>query len=381
MEPIIIVGTGLAGYTLAREFRKLDKTTPLTLLTRDDGAFYSKPMLSNALASNKTPDQLATQTSAQMAEQLSATVLTGGELRAIHPGQHSVQFDDQQIGYSKLVMALGADPMRPPMVGDGAADVLSVNDLADYRLFRSRLTPSAHVAIIGAGLIGCEFANDLRTAGFAVTVISRGSYPLDHLTPEPAGRALQHALTGIGVQWELESAVTHVQKSPTGYALTTSQGKTVTANIVLSAIGLRPRLTLAQSANLETQTGIKVDRYLRSSDPDIFALGDCAEVEGLVLPFVLPLMNGARALAKTLAGTPTPLSYPAMPVAVKTPAHPIIVASPPRGMKTVWNCTPTENGARCLCRDSEGKLVGFVLTGSATAERQVLVKELPAVLA
>lgn len=381
MEPIIIVGTGLAGYTLARELRKLDKAVPLTIVTRDDGAFYSKPMLSNALASGKTADALASQSSTQMAEQLAATILAAGEVGAIDPAQHTIQVGARTLAYSKLVLAVGADPLRPPLAGDGAADVQSINDLTDYRRFRARLSTAKRVAIIGAGLIGCELANDLRLGGFEVTVVGRGAYPLDNLIPAPAGHALQHALTAIGIQFEFGSTVEKVDRTQTGYTLTTDQGKAIECDIVLSAIGLRPRLNLAQTCGLKTQTGIVVDRYLRSSDADIFALGDCAQVDGLVLPFVLPLMNAARALAKTLAGTPTSVVYPAMPVVVKTPAHSIVVASPPRGQVAQWACEVFENGVRCLCRDQEGKLVGFVLTGSVTSERQTLAKELPAVLA
>ncbi len=378
MDPIIIVGTGLAGYTLAREFRKLDKTTPLTLISRDDGAFYSKPMLSNAFASQKTPDQLATQSAAHMALQLDATVRPHATVTAIDPSQRRLILNNETHTYSKLVLAMGANPLRAPLSGDGATDVLSVNDLTDYRQFRSRLAPGMRIAIIGAGLIGCEFANDLRVAGFDVTLINRGNYPLDHLIPEAAGLALRDALAAIGVRWELNATVESVGKNGTGYVITTAQGHTIDADIVLSAVGLRPRIELAQASGLNTQRGIAVDRFLRSSDSHIFALGDCAQVDGYVLSFVLPLMNAARALAKTLAGEATQVIYPAMPVVVKTPAHPLVVASPPREFAGTWQCENLPGGVRCLAKSSNDQLLGFVLTGTITSERQALSKSLPA---
>jgi len=107
----------------------------------------------------------------------------------------------------------------------------------------------------------------------------------------------------------------------------------------------------------------------------VFALGDCAEVEGLVLPFVMPIMQAARALAKTLSGTRTAVSYPAMPVVVKTPAHAVVVA-PPIGGEGHWEVTGTEQGARAVYRDGQGRMLGFALTGAAVAEKQSLTKEL-----
>ena len=109
----------------------------------------------------------------------------------------------------------------------------------------------------------------------------------------------------------------------------------------------------------------------------MFALGDCAEVEGLVLPFVMPIMQAARALAKTLAGTRTVVSYPAMPVVVKTPAHAVVVSPPRPGSEGQWDVTVSDQGARALLRDDQGRVVGFALTGAAVAEKQALTKELP----
>ena len=161
------------------------------------------------------------------------------------------------------------------------------------------------------------------------------------------------------------------------YLLQMSDGTTTTADAVLSAVGLQPRLDLAQKAGIETERGIVVNRYLETSVPNVFALGDCAEVEGLVLPFVMPIMHAARALAKTLSGTRTAVSYPAMPVVVKTPAHAVVVAPPSPGGEGHWEVTVTEQGARAVYRDGQGRLLGFALTGAAVAEKQSLTKELP----
>ena len=170
MSAIVIIGTGLAGYTAAREFRKLDPATPLHLISRDDGSFYSKPILSNALALKKTPAQIALNTAADMERQLAATVSPHSAVTAIDTAAHHVSVDGTAIPYIKLVLAVGADPIRLSLAGDAADGVLSVNDLSDYARFRQVLDGKRRVVILGAGLIGCEFANDLRLGGYDVNV-------------------------------------------------------------------------------------------------------------------------------------------------------------------------------------------------------------------
>src|SRR3978361_291138 len=120
MRPIIIIGAGMAGYTAAREIRKLDKTVPLTVITADDGGFYSKPMLSNAFAQNKLPAQLVTQTSTQLSTQLDATILTGTRVERIDIEGRTLVTDKGALDYDKLVFAIGAHPIRLPLEGDAA---------------------------------------------------------------------------------------------------------------------------------------------------------------------------------------------------------------------------------------------------------------------
>ena len=381
--PLLILGTGLAGYTLAREVRKLDRDRPLVLVSRDDAPFYSKPMLSNALAAGKSATTLVMKSAERMAEELGATILPRRRVASLDPVARHVQLDGgETLAYGDLVLALGADPIRLPLAGDGADDVLSVNDLDDFARFSARLDGVQRVVILGAGLIGCEFANDLLARGISPSVFDVAPWPLGRLLPDAAGRHFQARLEAAGVRFHLGQAAQAVHRDGPGYRVELGDGRQEPADLVLSAVGLRPRTALAAAAGLTVGRGITVDRRLATSDPHIFALGDCAEVDGLHLPFVLPLMQQARALARSLAGTPTDLSYPPMPVLVKTPAIPTIVAPPPIGAAGVWRIvedTP-DAGLEARFEAPDGSLRGFALLGPATARKQTLSATLPALL-
>jgi len=160
-----------------------------------------------------------------------------------------------------------------------------------------------------------------------------------------------------------------------------SDGTVLGCDLVVSAIGLRPRVDLAAAAGLEVNRGIVVDRALKTSHANIHALGDCAEVDGLNLLYVMPLMSCARALAQTLAGNPTAVSYGPMPITVKTPVCPLVVSPVPRGLEGQWQVEGQGADIKALCRDVAGNLLGYALTGAAVGEKLALNRQLPSLLA
>ena len=377
---IVIIGSGLAGYTVIREIRKTDKTIPITLVTREPGYFYSKPILSTALASKKDATQLISTAVDGMASQLEINILGGIDVSAIDTATQTLQTSQGALHYEKLVLALGADQIRLPLQGDAANEVLTVNDLEDYRRFRQVIQGKKKIAILGAGLIGCEFANDLVLGGYEVDVIDLAPQALGRLLPEMAAIELQNKLSEAGVRWHFSTTVTTINHHADQMAVQLANGDSIQADVVLSAVGLRPRLDLAKAAGIKTGLGIEVNRELETSAPNVYAIGDCAEVDGLVLPYVMPIMQAARALAPTLIGQRTALTYPAMPVMVKTPALPTIVSPPAKGAAGQWKTTSSEGGVEARFESPDGKLLGFALMGTATAQRAAFTKELPAML-
>jgi rubredoxin-NAD+ reductase len=290
---------------------------------------------------------------------------TFASVSAIDPAAKTVTVNGEVLAYEQLVLALGADPFQPPLAGDGLERVYAVNDLMDYAKFQQAASGKKNVIVIGGGLIGCEYANDLSNGGFSVQLIEPVGRVLPALLPPVASQAVGAALATLGVTFHFGVSVTAVYKDGDGVRAVLSDGREIHGDIVLSAIGLRPRIALAKAAGLHVNRGVVVDRLLATSQPDIYALGDCVEVEGWVLPYVLPLMAGARALAKTLSGQATPIHYPAMPVQVKTPVCPVVVAPIFPNMKGEWQLDSQDgNSVKALFKNEEGQLLGYALTGT-----------------
>jgi len=374
---IVIVGAGLAGYGVARELRKRDSRARITVVTRDDGDFYSKPSLSNALAARKSADALVTTPAAAIREQLGIGLLARTAVERIDRGAREILTTSGPLAYQQLVLATGADPVRLPLAGDAADRVLQVNDLDDYRRFRQAISGASRVAILGAGLIGSEFANDLAAAGVHVTVIEPGPRPLAALLPEPAGRWFASRLAAAGIDWRFGDAVDSVDRSGSAIKLSLRSGARLEADAVLSAVGLRPRTALASEAGLRTERGIVVDGLGATSDAAVYALGDCAQYGSRSLPYVQPIMTASRAIASTIAGAPTPLRFGPMPVIVKTPACPAVIL-PPDVPDCEWRSEPGADSLEMRCVDAEGRLRGFALLGTAATRRSALLREIEA---
>ena len=398
-HPIIIIGAGLAGWTTAREFRKLDATTPVLLITADSGDFYAKPSLSNAFAQKRGPAQLVSTLAGKMVETLKVTLLAHTQVTAIHPETQTVSTAQGEFQFSQLVLATGAEPIRIPLGGNAADQILSINSLNDFSAFHARLTcvssyenssisgvaqhdgpalanpADRHSLIMGAGLIGCEFANDLVASGYQVSVVDPSAGPMAALLPSEASGQLRDVLQAQGVNWHFGSTVKSVSLQAAAevqaHALQVelSNGRLAQVDIVLSAIGLRANTHLAQAAGLQCERAIVVDAALQTSAANIFALGDGVQYASAghrSLPYVMPIMAAAKALAATLAGTRTEVVFPLMPVAIKTPALPCVVAAPAPGTVGEWR--RVETGVWHFV-DAMQQVRGFVLSGPQTSRR------------
>ena len=379
--PLVIIGTGLAGYNLAREFRKLDSETPLLLITADDGRSYSKPMLSTGFAMNKDADALGMTVAGPMAIQLNAEIRTHTRVTRLEPEKRRVWIGSEPVPYRDLVIAWGAQTIEVPVAGDAQDAICPINDLLDYGRFREAAQGKRRVLILGAGLIGCEFANDLLQGGYEVALVAPCEQVMPSLLPVEPAAAVQRGLESLGARFYLGPVLERLERHGASLVATLSDGQRLDCDLVVSAVGLRPRVELAAAAGLSVNRGISVDRHLRTSAQHVYALGDCAEVDGLNLLYVMPLMSGVRALARTLTGQLTPVTYGPMPITVKTPVCPLVVSPPATGSVGNWQVEGEGNDLKALFHGRDGRLLGYALTGSAVKERLALNKQLPPVLA
>ncbi|MFI0473178.1 NAD(P)/FAD-dependent oxidoreductase [Halomonas sp. HMF6819] len=383
---LLIIGTGMAGIGLARELRRLGDSRSITLVSGDSGDEYSKPLLSTGFGKRLTPEKLAKKSAASVADELDATLLSNTHAVAIDSGRRRATLEDgEHVGFEALVLATGAGPRNAFDIPAGLSErFFSVNDLDDYRRFHAALASGpARVAVVGAGLVGCEFANDLLAGGHQVTLIAPEATPLPRLLPVPLSQALGRAFEAGGIKLALGRTVSRAAAAAAEHddiALTLDSGDTQHVDAVLMATGLAPRSALAREAGLDvSESGIHVDRTLATSHAGIYALGDVACIDGVNAMYVQPLQASIKALAATLTGQPTRVRLGAWPVVVKTPLLPV-VAYPPVGPVAQWRIEGEGDTLTALADDKDGQLVGFALTGGAVKRKVELSRAVPALL-
>lgn len=378
---IVVVGSGLSGYTLIRQLRQYDPERRVTLVTADGGEVYSKPLLSNALAKHQTPESMVQKSARAKADELGVDLVHHTRVEQIDPDARTLYTSAGEIGYGDLVLATGG---QQRVIVPEAADarwIDTVNSLDDYRRWYAKLeTGVERVLLIGAGLIGCEFADDLMHRGIKVTMVDPAPWPLSRLVPEPLGATLANALAENGADVRTGRYVKRLAREAGGFRATLDDGRVVRADLVLSAVGLVPETNLARTAGLDVVQGVLVDKHLQTSDAHIYAMGDCAQTGAGVLPYILPLMAQAKVLAQVLAGREALLSMKAMPVVVKTTSLPLVVCPPQPQAAGEWRVEGSGRHLRAVFRQRSGAPLGFALGGDAAAERGELSRQMPPLL-
>ncbi len=362
---LVIVGAGIAGWSVAEAVRRRDPLRPILLVSACDGAVYAKPSLSTSLAKALTPADLVDASAETRGLELGVETLTRARVLKIDRVKRRLITACGGIGYGNLVLALGARQRLLPVAGDAADEVLRVNDLRTYRELRSRLDAGArHVTLLGAGLIGCEFADDLTAAGHRVTVVDPADRPLSALLPVGVANALRDRLADKGVDWRLGVTLAALGHAEDGLAAQLSDDERLRTDIVLSAAGLLPVTEPAARAGIAINRGIVADRDLCTSDPVVYAIGDCAEIEGTCFSYIEPIRRQAEAIAAHLVGEEEPF-IPLPPlVRIKTPSMPmtVCVSDPRLGAQQNWEAISRDVKGIRLEQRGVGTKPNFVLT-------------------
>lgn len=321
---VVIVGAGRAGWQVAQALRALDADLPLTLVSNCAGDLYDKPLLSVALARGLAPGALAKESGAAAAARLNVRLLAHTQAVRICPDTRTLRTTRGNLRYDRLVLAHGAQAALPPALPPALC--WRINHLGAYQRLRAALGDvPKDVAIVGAGLIGSELANDLALGGHRVTLLDVQAAPLARWPSEQAGRPLLEAWKDLAIHFVGGVQVAQLEHVAGRYRLSTTCGRRFAADQVIAAAGLQTPPRLAHSAGLAWDNGIAVDpATLRTSDPRIHALGDCIAVNGQPSRYIEPIARQARAIAAGICGA-APAPYEPRPavVRVKTTSHPL----------------------------------------------------------
>ena len=374
-HPVVIVGSGYAGLQLARQFRRHAPATPLVIVCADDGADYPKPQLSHAVSKRQSAADLIRKSAKEVALELKALLLTGQQVNAIDLERQVIQLAERELPYRDLVLAVGAEAWVPPVSGDAVDAIITLNSLQHYQQYQEQLVNSQRILIVGSGLIGSELANDFLLAGKQITLCDPTDRLLYSLTPDFVSERLHSVLAQAGCKFAFNTTLASLDRQSDGLLATFSDGTSIVVDSVVCAAGLRPRIALAQVAGLNVNRGIVVDKQLATSASHIYALGDCAEIDGQLLPYLQPITLSAQALAKTLAGEQTLVQWPVMPVNVKTSSYPVQLAGEVRSDDLIWQLDEDDNGltGQAFRHDA---LVGFVTSGQHITRSMALIKQL-----
>ena len=327
---VLIVGAGRAGWALAEALRTCNAALPVTLVTACAGDVYDKPLLSVAHVRTLAPAGIVRESGADAARRLGVRLLAHTHAISIDAPRRRLRTTRGSLPYRALVLAHGAEVGLPPAL---AADhCWRINHLDDYRRLRERLQGGVReVVIVGAGLIGSELANDFALAGHHVTLLDSQPEPLARWREQGAGAQVLAAWRELPIRFLAGTEVAHIERLvPTNggaprYRLRTACGQVLEADQVIAATGLRTPSRLAHSAGLTWDRGIVVDPdTMQSSQPGLYALGDCASVDGTVSRFIEPISRQVRTLVAALSGG-APQRYDSRPpvVRVKTSSCPL----------------------------------------------------------
>ncbi|MGW4099481.1 NAD(P)/FAD-dependent oxidoreductase [Mycobacterium sp. NPDC004974] len=277
-----IVGGGLAGAKAAEALRDNDFDGHVVVFAAEDQLPYERPPLSKEYLAGKKKLDDFTVDPASWYRDHNVELRLGTEVTAVNAAEHTLALPDgTTVGYDKLLLATGSSSRRPPIPGSDAAGVHYLRTIDDAAALSATLTPGSTLAIVGGGWIGLEVAAGARGRDVNVTVVEAAHLPLLAALGAEVGEVFAQLHREHGVDLRLDQSVKEITTdNGTATGLRLGDGSTVTADTVLIAVGAAPNIGLAETAGLAiADGGVLVDASLRSSDPDIYAVGDIAAAE------------------------------------------------------------------------------------------------------
>jgi nitrite reductase [NAD(P)H] large subunit len=300
-EGLIIIGAGMAASRLLGELaERCPGRYDVTVLGAEPHLPYNRILLSALLAGERAAEDLALDEWRTLAA------------ARFHLGDAALSIDRKtcrivtqagaSIGYDRLVLAVGSEPIRPPLPGIDLPGVFTFRDRRDAEALIAASATAKRAVVVGGGLLGLEAAHGLARRGVAVTVVHLMDWLMERQIDPAAASLLQASLEARGIAVKLKAETAAVVGSDRAMALRLKDGTLLPADLVVFAIGIRPSTALARQAGLAVNRGIVVDDRMVTSDKRILAIGECAEHRGATYGLVAPLWDQAAVAAASLAG-------------------------------------------------------------------------------
>ncbi|UTW55345.1 nitrite reductase large subunit NirB [Kordiimonas sp. SCSIO 12610] len=304
-ENLVIIGNGMAlGKMLERLFDIAPNHFNITIFNAEPRTNYNRIMLSPVLSGEKSYEDIITHNDDWYSEH-QITLHKGTKVTEIDRRAKTVTADNGiTTAYDKLVVATGSNPIILPIEGSDLSGVLTYRDLDDVQAMLAFAKSKKSATVIGGGLLGLEASAGLKAQGLDVTVLHLMPTLMERQLDTAAGHLLQKAITDLGIKVITEANTKRIlEKDGHVCGVELDDGTVINCDFTVMAIGIRPNIALAEHAGIDRNRGIIVDDMMLTSDPDIYALGECVEHRGLSYGLVAPLYEMADVLAKNLTGT------------------------------------------------------------------------------
>ena len=302
-ERLVVVGNGMAGMRTVEELvARAPERFDITVVGAEPQPNYSRILLSSVLAGDKAFDDVVINPRGWY-ECHRIGLIAGCRATAIDTVTRRIAVDDGRIlGYDKLLLATGSKPLAPAIPGIGLPNVRAFRDIADVEAMIAAAQSARRAVVIGGGLLGLEAAWGLQRRGMAVTVVHLVPTLMERQLDGAAGALLQRDLEARGIGFFTNSQTEEIVGTERAEAVVLADGRCIAADFVVLAIGIRPNIDLARSARLDANRGILVGDDMATSDPHIYAVGECIEHNGQVFGLVAPIWEQTKVCAARLAG-------------------------------------------------------------------------------
>jgi nitrite reductase (NADH) large subunit len=311
-ERLVVVGNGMAAMrTVETLLAQAPKRYDITIVGAEPHPNYNRILLSAVLAGDKTVGEIAIHPRAWYAEH-GVRALAGDPVTAIDRRAKTVSIaGNGAVPYDKLLLATGSKPLAPSIPGLDLSGVHTFRDLADAEAIIAASKRHRRAIVIGGGLLGLEAAWGLRRRGMAVAVVHLMPTLMERQLDAIAGEMLRRDLQARGIAFFTSSQTEAVVGCERVGGVRLADGRQMTGDLVVIAIGIRPNVDLAAAAGLGVNRGILVGDDMRTSDPKIYAVGECVEHNGQVFGLAAPIWEQAAVCGARLAGDETALYLPA----------------------------------------------------------------------